>query len=166
MRMLFYTVWLLLLTVLQPTLAREIEIWHIAPNLFLCFVVATGFFRGRMEGAVCGIIFGLVYDMLIGRMIGVNSLCYLYMGFGAGVLSERFFSGGKRTAVVLSVAIATIIAGLVYYLARLAVYGDIGFVTAIFRITLPEAMYNAGISFLLTFPILGFMKVLRIQRIS
>ncbi|MBO5364758.1 MAG: rod shape-determining protein MreD, partial [Clostridia bacterium] len=62
MQILFYLIWLMLLTVLQSTVARGIDIWGIAPNLFLSFVVLAGFSRGRMEGAICGAVFGLVYD--------------------------------------------------------------------------------------------------------
>lgn len=166
MRIIFYVIWLLLLAVFQPTLARGIELWGIAPNLFLCFVVMAGFFRGKFEGAVCGMVFGLVYDLLIGRMIGVSSLIYLYLGFGAGALSEHFFSGGKRLAGTVTIAAGTVAAALVYYLARLMVRGDIGFMTAMLRIALPEAVYNAGIGFLLAFPILGMMKLMRIPRVS
>ncbi len=166
MRILFYVIWLLLLVMFQPTLARGIEIWNIAPNLFLCFVVMVSFFRGKTEGAVCGMIFGLVYDLLIGRMIGVNCLSYLYLGFGAGWLSEQFFSGGKRTGGAISIFVGTVLCTLVYYLVRVVAYHDIGFLTAFFRIGLFEAIYNAGIGFLLSFPILGFMKLMRMEKIS
>ena len=166
MQILFYLIWLMLLTVLQSTVARGIDIWGIAPNLFLSFVVLAGFSRGRMEGAICGAVFGLVYDILIGRMIGVNSLCYLYLGFAAGVLSERFFSGQKRVAAVLASVVGTILSALVYYFARLAVHGDIGFLMAIFRIGIPEAIYNGCICFLLSFPVAGLMKLMRIKKIS
>ncbi len=166
MRIVFYLIWVLLLTVLQPTLARGMELWGIAPNLFLCFVVLMGFFRGKMEGAVCGIVFGLMYDILIGRMIGVNSLTYLYIGFGSGVLSERFFSDMKRIAAAITMVIATLLAALVYYFARLMVHGDIGFLVAFFRISFPEAIYNAVACFLVSFPVVGTMKLKRMDRIS
>lgn len=166
MRIVFYAVWLVILAVFQPTLARGIEIWGIAPNLFLCFVVMAGFLRGKFEGAICGMVFGLVYDLLIGRMIGVSSLIYLYLGLGAGILSEHFFSGGKRLAASATIAVGTLAAALVYYLARLMAAGDVGFVTALVRIALPEAVYNAGIGFLLAFPMQGLMKLMRIRRVS
>ena len=166
MQIVFYGIWLILLAVFQPTLVRELAIWGIAPNLFLCFIVMTGFFRGKTEGAVCGMIFGLVYDLMIGRIIGVSSLSYLYIGFAAGFLSERFFSGGKRLAGTVTVAAGTLAAALIYYLARLMVRGDIGFVTAIFRTAFPEAIYNAVVGFLLAFPMLWLMKLLRLKRIS
>ena len=165
MRILFYAIWLLILAVFQPTLARGIEICGIAPNLFLCFVIMCGFSRGKYEASVCGIIFGLAYDLLVGRIIGVSSLIYLYLGFGSGILSERFASSSKRVAGALSAAIGTILAAMVYFLANRFVY-DVSFVTAVFRIAFPEAIYNATVSFLLTFPMFGMMKLMRINRIS
>ncbi len=166
MQMVFYLIWLLLLTVLQSTVAREIDLWGIAPNFILCFVVLAGYSRGKIQGAIVGGIFGLVYDILIGRMIGVNSLCYFYIGFASGVFSERFFSGGKRLASVLTTIVATIFSALVYYFARLAVHGDIGFFTAVFRIGFPEAIYNGVMSFCLSFPMMGLMKLMHLKRIS
>ncbi len=166
MQMVFCLVWLLILTILQSTVVREIDIWGIAPNLFLCFVVLLGFSRGRTEGAICGGVFGLVYDILIGRMIGINALCYLYLGFASGFLSERFFIGQKRMASMLTAVIGTILSGIVYYIARTTMHGDLGFLTAIFRIGLPEAIYNGCICFLLSFPVTGLMKLMRIKRIS
>ena len=166
MRVLFYLIWLILLTVLQPTLARDIEIFRIAPNLFLCFVIMTSFFRGKTEGAICGLIFGLVYDLLIGRMIGVNCISYLYVGFGAGWLSEQFFSGGKRIGGVIGIFCGTLLAAIIYYFTRLSMYHDIRFVTAFFRIGILEAIYNSVIGFLLSFPILWLMKPFRMEKIS
>lgn len=165
MQIIFYVVWLFLLTILQPTFARGIEIWGIAPNLFLCFVVLAGFLRGKMEGAICGCVFGLMYDILIGRMIGVNSLIYLYIGFGAGILSEHFFGGGKRVTAAIATLVATILSAIIYYLARLVIHGDIGFLVACFRISFPEAIYNLVACFLLSYPVMGLMKLMRIKKI-
>ncbi len=166
MQIVFYLIWLILLSILQPTLAREIEIFGIAPNLFLCFVILSGFFRGKMEGAYCGAGFGLIYDIFIGRMIGVSSLIFLYAGFGAGVLSERFFSSRKRMAAMIMTLIATLLYGIIYYLARLMIHGDIGFTIAFFRVSLPEAIYNCFICFIMSFPVAKTLKSLRVSRIS
>lgn len=166
MQVVFYLIWLILLSVLQPTLARGIEIFGIAPDLFLCFVILVGFFRGKMEGAYCGVGLGLVYDILIGRMIGVSCLIFLYVGFGAGVLSERFFSSRKRMASMIMAFVATLVYGVVYYIARLIIHGDINFVSAFFRISLIEAIYNCVVCLLLSFPVVTTMKALRMDRIS
>lgn len=166
MRIVFYIIWLLILAVFQPTLARGIAICSIAPNLFLCFVVICGFFRGKYEAGICGAVFGLVYDLLAGRLIGISSLIFLYAGFASGVLSEHFVSSGKRLAGALNSAATTVLSGIVYYAANSIAYGNISFVTAFFRLTIPEAIYNAVISFLISFPILWMMKLMRMERIS
>ncbi len=166
MRVVFYLFWMLLLTIFQPTLARGIALWGIAPNLFLCFVVMIGFFRGTTEGAICGAIFGLAYDILVGRMIGVSGLIYLYLGVGAGILGTRFFSGEKQLANFLGTIAASLVAGLVYYLARKAVGAHMGFGTAMFRIGLIEAIYNGVVGFLLAKPVRLSMKLLGIKQIS
>lgn len=165
MQVIFYFIWLCLLTTLQPTLGRGIEIWGIAPNLFLCFIVLVGFFRGKTEGAICGCLFGLVYDILIGRMIGVNSLIYLYIGFGAGVLSEHLFGGSKRITASVATMVATLLSAVVYYFARRFLDGDISFWIAFFRVSFPEAIYNLVVCFLLSYPVVGMMKLLRIKKI-
>ncbi len=162
MKYLFYGIWLIVLSVLQPTLMRDISVFGVAPNLFLCFVIVIGFLRGRNEGAVIGGIFGLMYDLLIGRLIGVNCLIYLYLGLGAGVLSQSFFSGGKKLFAVLSAAVATLIAALVYYVALRFSLGEVSFGTVFFRIGILEAIYNAVMAFLIMYPIKGMLKLMRI----
>ena len=161
MKILFYLLWMILLSILQPTFASGIAVWGIAPNLFLCFVVLVGCFRGAFEGAVCGMVFGLVYDLLVGRMVGVSSLIYLYLGLGAGLLGTSFFSNGKQLAGCVGAMAGTLVAGLVYYVARTATGSDIGFVTAMFRISLIEAVYNGVLGFLMVYPLRLSMKMIR-----
>ena len=119
-----------------------------------------------MDGAICGAVFGLFYDMLIGRMIGVNAICYFYLGFCAGILSENFFSGGKNLATAISTFVGTVLAALIYYLARFIAFGDVSFTTSIFRIGLLEGIYNAVCVIIIKFPILGLMKLFRMKKIS
>jgi len=103
---------------------------------------------------------------LIGRMIGVNAMLYLYLGVGAGLLGSRFFGGGKKLAITLSAGAGTLLTAIVYYLARKAVYGDISFVTAVFRIGFLEAVYHMLAAFLLSFAVAKSMKWLRVKQIS
>ena len=161
MKILFYLLWMILLSILQPTFARNIAVWGIAPNLFLCFVILVGCFRGAFEGAVCGMIFGLVYDLLVGRMVGVSSLIYLYLGLGAGLLGAGFFSNGKQLAGCVGAITGTLVAGLVYYVSHTATGSDIGFVAAIFRISLLEAVYNGVLGFLMAYPLRLSMRMIR-----
>ncbi len=164
MVVLYYVIWGIILTVLQPTLARGIEIWGIAPNLFLCFVIIISFFRGKSEGAVVGAIFGLLYDLLVGRMIGVSGMIFLALGYVAGIIGNQFFGGGKFMVGSATAFIATLIYGIFYYFARKIGWNDTGFVTAFFRISLIEGFYNCVMAFILMFPVKWIMRAMRIKR--
>ena len=153
LNIIFYTVWLLLIAILQPTVMQWIGIFGISPNIFLIFVIATALSCGKKAGAVCGLVFGFTLDMLVGRMIGVNALIFMYMGFFVGILCERFISGTESlTAGVIILAISAL-CGLLYYIAYSMLWGDIGFFKALFRVILPEALYTAVIGILLFTPI-------------
>ena len=149
LNIIFYAVWLLIVALLQPTVIRWIEIFGIGPNIFLIFVIAAALICGKKAGAVCGLVFGLTLDMLVGRMIGVNALIFLYAGFFVGILCERFISGsGTLVAAVITLS-ASVLCGIVYYIAYSMVWGDIGFWRALFRVILPEALYTGVLSLLL-----------------
>lgn len=165
MRIVFYLLWMLLLGILQPTLGRGIDLWGVAPNFFLCFVVIMSFCRGKMEGAIVGAVAGLVYDLLIGRLIGVHGLLYFYVGFGAGYLSEEFFSGAKSLAIAIVIAVATIVVAFLYYLVRTMAFGDADFTIAIFRTALPEVMINCIVGLLMAPLLRGSMKLCRMKEV-
>lgn len=151
-KILFYVLWLFLIAVLQPTLIRSIGIFGISPNLFLVFIVAASMIKGKKTGAICGFVYGLVFDLLIGRMIGVNALLYMYAGLFAGLLCERFIRGtGCAVAAVLVFAIS-LICGIIYYVVYNMVWGDMGFWLAIIRVVLPECVYSAILSFVIYRP--------------
>lgn len=149
----FYTVWLLILAVLQTTVAQWIGMFGISPNLFLVFIVSAAFLRGKAAGAVCGAVFGLVFDMLIGRLIGINALIFMYVGFFSGILCERFINGTGSIMAAVAILALSAISGIIYYIAYSMVYGDIGFWRALIRVVIPEAIYTSVVGMLIFAPI-------------
>lgn len=145
MRILFYTIWAILLAILQPTLIQWIAVFGIAPNAFLVFVILAGYLRGRTEGAVAGLIFGMVYDLLIGKLMGVNALLFMYVGFGAGILSEKFFGDSNVWMIAVTVMVAALATGVLYWMIAGMVYGPISFYTGFVKTIIPESIYNAVI---------------------
>lgn len=163
-KVLFYSVWILIIAVLQPTLFSAIDVFGVSPNIFLMFVVLAAFIRGKSEGAVCGAVCGLVLDLMAGRLIGVNALIYMYAGFAVGVVNERFISGELITAGVLT-AIISAICSAIYYVAYSMVAGDMGFWFAVVRLILPEAIYTAVCGFILFVPIRKSFDIIRDNRL-
>ncbi|MEE1050426.1 MAG: rod shape-determining protein MreD [Clostridia bacterium] len=149
----FYAVWLIVLAILQPTVMQWIGIFGISPNVYLVFIVATAFLRGKEEGAVCGAIFGLMYDFAVGRIIGISGIVFMYIGFAAGYAEERFLSNsGAIASAIVSFAMA-LFYGIIYYIAYATAWGDIGFFRAVFRIVFLESIYTALLSLALFLPI-------------
>lgn len=142
MKILFYVIWAVLLAVLQPTLFQWIAIFGIAPNTFLIFVILAGYLCGSREGAAAGLVFGLLYDLLIGKLMGVNALFFLYIGFGAGILGEKYFGDSKVWIIAGTAAVATILTGVLYWLIVSMVYTSVPFSTGFVKTILPETVYN------------------------
>lgn len=161
MKILFYAVWGILLMAFQPTLVQKIAVFDVAPNTFLIFVVIAGYLRGRKEGAAAGLIFGLLYDMLIGKMMGVNALLYMYIGFGAGILSEKFFGSGNVWMIAATVSVATLISGMIYLAVLKMVYGSPSFYTGFVKVIPPEILYNGIVSVLMYFPVRAMSRKIK-----
>lgn len=163
MKVVHYGIWLFLLCVFQPTLLKAISIFGIHPNAFLVFIVLVGFLRGRREGAVCGLIFGFVYDLLIGRLIGLNAILFMYTGFLAGLLGENYFRESNVLVIMGTVVLATVLTGSVYYLAYLMIWGDIQLGYTMIRTILPECAYNAALTCVLFFCARKTMRLFRLS---
>lgn len=153
LKIIFYAIWLFVLTVFQPTLIQWIGIFGISPNIFLVFVVAASFLQGKEEGAVCGFIFGLAFDMMTGRMVGLSAIVFMYIALAAGVFKERFYNGSGSVSVAVLTAAASGVYGFVYYIAYYMVWGDISLALALLRVIMPEVLYTTVTGFILFVPI-------------
>lgn len=146
---LFYAVWLVVLIILQPTAVQWISVFGISPDMFLIFVICAASLRGRQSGAICGFVFGLAFDMLIGRMIGLNAILYMYTGFAAGVLKESVIQSESRFSSMIFVLAAAFVCRTVYLFAYSAAYGSPGLLNGMCRTVIPGAVYTAAAAFIL-----------------
>ena len=148
----FYAVWLIVLALLQPTLIQWIRIFGCSPDMFLIFVVCTGLIMGKQHAAVIGFIFGLVFDFNVGRMIGLSAALYMLLGYGIGMVKEKFVSESRIVCVFIT-AISCILYSVFYYIGYSVAWGELGFFTALFRIIFPKAIYSALVVLILYSPI-------------
>lgn len=156
----FYGVWLLLVSAVQSTVLKSIELFSVKPNLFLVFVVTIALLRGRKEGAVIGALFGIFLDITAGRLIGVYSILYLYTGFLAGLVSEIYISRAHYIFSLLFALVFTFVTEFLYCLLIMAFSegASIGF--SILHIILPEVIYNTAAEALLYIVILKSLKLI------
>lgn len=100
---------------LQTIVIQKISFWGISPNLFLVVTCGISFLFGSTTGGLCGLIFGLLQDMNMGRAIGLNGFLFMHIGIIMGQFNKRFFKDNYIVAVIF-IIIATMLYELAVYI--------------------------------------------------
>ena len=137
---------LLLCAVLQATWLNYITVFDVKPNLFLVYVIVISFFCGKTEGGIVGAIFGLVLDIIIGKIIGINMVLCLMAGFLVALFCERVIRKNSVFITMLSVVIITFVYESVYYLFSFLFVQGMGYANALINVILAESIYNGIVS--------------------
>lgn len=100
-----YSIYLLLITVIQFTLSGWLIPVALMPDLALVFVIICGSFYGGDEGMIIGIIAGFLRDMLAGRVLGLGMLLLMLAGLAASGMFIKWF---RRNAIVVLLQVTVI----------------------------------------------------------
>ncbi|MCE1246082.1 MAG: rod shape-determining protein MreD [Firmicutes bacterium] len=84
-----YFVTVAILAVVQTSFFPEFIIWKIKPDLVLLFAISAGLLKGYREGALVGIIGGVMTGLVSWNPWGIYILGYSLAGFIAGALTEK-----------------------------------------------------------------------------
>ena len=131
----------LILGLVQAALVGEAALLGVRPNLVLLFTLSWVLLRGPREGAIMGVIGGVIMDINSGAVFGVTVLALLPAVSLAGVGEINVFQGAwfLKYMVVLG-------ATLLYNLAMILLLTTGGrlvpFWPALTRIVLPEMLLN------------------------
>lgn len=168
-KIIIYAVYILLLSSLQVSYPNRLGFGGQTADITFVFVVLTGYFYGFVDGAVVGIIMGLVRDCLAPiAVVGIDGTVHVTAGIGmlvmflAGCVSSSFFTRRMHRNIpfaFVSIAFCTLlykISGhfLAYswtFLAPAAGSYDLGMYEIIVRSCLLQTLLNliAGIPLLL-----------------
>lgn len=110
MRILILSLILIIEIILESTILPFIEIKSVAPNLMLITIISMGLIYGKREGIFLGLIGGLLYDILFGRILGVYGLIYMLIGYFMGISSEKVYRENRLIPLLF-----TIMGTLVYH---------------------------------------------------
>ena len=146
------TVFLLVISVVQTTVLRSIEIFGVVPNLIVVSVICYALMRGDFRGIIFGSIAGAVLDLLSGRMVGMNTILCSTMALLCACLFDSLFNNNSFVASVFVLWISAIYEFLIYVFYFLF-WGNTDFVFALIYKILPCAVYNAAAAFVI-YPIM------------
>ena len=86
-----YGFYLIIFTILQSVLGRNYVPYSFMPDIALVFVVVCGYFFGRDDGMVIGLLAGFFRDMLAGRVLGLGMLLFMFSGIIAASFMINLF---------------------------------------------------------------------------
>ena len=97
--------------ILQTTAISQVTIFGAPVDLFPLVVASVGLLTGAIGGATFGFAAGLFIDVALLQTVGVTSLVYVAVGYGAGRLRELRDPAHGLTPMVVGAA-ATAIASI------------------------------------------------------
>ncbi len=138
-----------LVMIFQTSLAYSLAILGVVPNLVLVVVILWVIFRGR-EGVLIAFLLGVFLDIISGQL-GVSTISLLVVSIFILFISEDVLGVlnlASRGALIVG---ATIIYDLIYLL-YLKFWGfDFLFLGYLYRLVLPETIYNLVLGILVYF---------------
>lgn len=147
-KILLMAVLVFILTVLQTTVVRGIEIFHVIPNLLLIAVVCYGLLHDDYSTLAVGVVCGLLLDINGGRVVGMNTLLCTIVAYLCIYVSGSLYSNNSFVAM-LFVLIFSVFYELIVYVFYFAVWGHGGFLYAVFCKILPAGIYNSLVTIVL-----------------
>lgn len=158
MKFTFHAFFLLLLSVLQVTVADAIAVFGIKPNLFLVYAVVYALMCEKKEAATVGAVFGLALDILAGRFLGVHAVLMLITGFFTAYLCETVLSRENILIALVITLLFSIVYESIYYVFTFSILKNIKIGNVFATVTFGESVYNTLVSVLLYPPIKRFIS--------
>ena len=101
----------LITVIVQIAAVSQVSVFGVSADLAPLVVMSVGLLAGSIPGAVMGFGMGLLVDSALVETLGVSSLLYIAIGYGAGRLRELRDPAHALTPVALG-ALASIVAAL------------------------------------------------------
>ena len=141
-----------LLYFLQSNVFSWFHIAGIKPNLFIILILYMGLFIGKGFGFTMGATWGILLDILSGRIIGINGIMLGIIGWLGGYLDKKFSKDSKLTIILMIVG-ATILFELGICILQGMFLGSNISIPYFLRTIIIESIYNI-ILFIIFYPIL------------
>ncbi|AOY76852.1 rod shape-determining protein MreD [Clostridium formicaceticum] len=132
--------------ILQPVL-HYIGIYNVMPNTSLILVVCFAINSKKNHGALLGCIIGILQDIIFGKIIGINALIYMVIGYIINAINRNIFKENLAIPFIF-----TSLATVLYYCIGLFFVYFLGYnlqFLSIFRnMLVVEVLYNSIFSLL------------------
>lgn len=98
----------LIIYFLQVNVFSYLTIAGVKPNLLVIYILCIGLFANSYVGIGLGTFFGLLLDLLFGKVIGISAIMLCIIGY-LGSYFDKNFSKDNKITIILMVMGATVI---------------------------------------------------------
>lgn len=147
---------------LQTTIMRYIAIGGVIPNTTLIILVSIALLKGKKTGGILGLCMGLLQDIVLSEVIGINALIYFFVGYLVGLVDNKVFKDNLWIAVVFT-GLSTIFFHIFFFVLMYFLSIDINFIVMLKKIVWIELFYNMVLSILI---FKGITKLFKGPRLS
>ncbi len=150
-RMTFFVV-LVVALLIELTVAPEIGIGSVKPDILLVATVCWALFQGPGQGALFGFFAGLLEGIFSTAVLGVSAFAKTFIGYFGGELRQRVISKSVMWPMLI-----VFVASAVHELMKFATWAIVGLEQRppfSFGVIAGLALYNALIT-LVVFPVIG-----------
>ncbi|MGE4215189.1 MAG: rod shape-determining protein MreD [Anaerotignaceae bacterium] len=134
--------------VLQSTLMNSIQIRGIIPNTAIIVIVSMSLLRGSTEGAITGVIAGLLQDIFFGIAFGYYTFWGMLLGFWVGKINKGFYRENYVIPIFIC-SISTVAYESCIYLTGMLFSGNTDYLYFLINLIIPEMVYNAILTILI-----------------
>lgn len=127
--------------ILQVSLYNFIAIFDVIPNIALVLVVIFSLTTNDVMGGCIGLLTGLMYDVLIMDVIGINTLIYFVIGVTLGNLNSEINKENKLIYILLT-AVASIFYHFATFIILFFLKVDIKSITLIYDKIIIQIILN------------------------
>ena len=138
----------ILLVLVEMSITNYIDIFNVSFNLLTIYITIISLYLDETDASIIGAIIGLVKDIVVGGIFGVNELILFTIGYGISFLKNKIYKESNITIFAL-VFIASLFDSMVNIVAVIPVYNTYGILNLVTKGILTIPLINSTLSVLL-----------------
>ena len=138
----------ILLVLVEMSITNYIDIFNVSFNLLTIYITIISLYLDETDASIIGAIIGLVKDIVVGCIFGVNALILFTIGYGISFLKNKIYKESNITIFAL-VFIASLFDSMVNIVAVIPVYNTYGILNLVTKGILTIPLINSTLSVLL-----------------
>lgn len=122
----------ILLVTVESSITNYIDIYGVSFSLVLVYCTLISLYLDELEAGIIGAVIGLIKDITVGGIFGINSLVLFAVSYGISTLREKIYKESYITIGTL-VLITSIFDSMVNITATTLVYNSYGILTMVLK---------------------------------